>query len=74
MREYFEINGYWKDNKEFFTGLIVTNFDDVEENGVYSEDDIFYFGLDEFKITELITEKENSIEDFVITSYTRIIQ
>lgn len=34
MRKYFEISGYWKNDKEEFDGCVVTNFDEVEEGGM----------------------------------------
>lgn len=72
MRKYFEINGYWKDDKTEFENYIVTNFDDVEENGEFEEDDIFFFGMNESDIIEAIELKENTVHDFVITSYSEI--
>lgn len=69
MRKYFEISGYWKDDKTEFEGYIVTNYDDHEEDGEYNEDDIFYFGMEESDIQAMIEEGENTIEDFVITEY-----
>ena len=72
MRKYFEISGYWKDDKSEFEGYIVTNYDDHEEDGEYNEDDIFYFGMEESDIQAMIEEGENTIEDFVITEYKTI--
>jgi hypothetical protein len=69
MRKYFLINGYWKDNKESFDGLMVTNFDDVEEGGDVAEEDIFFFGLGESHIKEAIELGEETSHDFVIQSY-----
>lgn len=75
MREYFEISGYWKDDKEEFEGLIVTNYDDIpDETEPFGDDDIFFYGLDEHLLTEAIELKEETVQDFVITSYTKIIQ
>lgn len=72
MRKYFEINGYWKDDQSEFEGYIVTNYDDHEEDGEYDEDDIFYFGMEETDIQAMIEEGEDTIEDFVVTSYMEI--
>lgn len=73
MREYFTITGYWKDTNENFDGYIVTNFDDVEENDIYSEDDIFFFGLSEDDLIEAVALGWDTMHDFIITNYTRII-
>lgn len=74
MREFFTISGYWKDNGDLFEELIVTNYDDApDETYPYTEEDIFYFGLEETDLEQLVLEGENTIEDFVVTEYTRII-
>lgn len=72
MRKYFEISGYWKDDSEEFEGYLVTNYDDHEEGVEYNEDDIFYFGLEERDIQEIIEDGEDTIEDFVITGYKEV--
>lgn len=72
MRKYFSINGYWKDDQSEFEGYIVTNYDDHEEDGDYDEDDIFYFGTEESDIQAMIEEGEDTIEDFVVTSYEEL--
>jgi hypothetical protein len=69
MRNYFEIDGYWKDDKSEFSGYIVTDYDDHEEN---NEEDIFFYGLSEKDIQEAIQEKEDNMLDFVIISYTKL--
>jgi hypothetical protein len=69
MRNYFSINGYWKDDKSEFEGCIVTNYDDHEEDSSYEEEDIFYYGLEERDLLLAIELGENTIEDFVIVSY-----
>lgn len=69
MRKYFEINGYWKDDKSEFEGYIVTNYDDVEVSGMYDVDDIFLFGLEESEIIEAIKDGGDTAQDFVITDY-----
>jgi hypothetical protein len=72
MRQYFEISGYWTDDKSEFEGYVVTNYDDCEE-GV-DDDSIFHYGMSEAEIISAIEEgdSENNSLDFVITSYTDI--
>lgn len=71
MREYFRISGHFLDGpKEEFEDYIVTNFDDVEEDGRYEEDEVFFFGLSEIDIISAIERKEHFL-DFVITSYEK---
>jgi len=69
MANYFSISGYWKDNKSEFDGYIVTDSDEILED---EEDKIFYYGLSEVEIKEAIELKEDTVHDFVITSYTKI--
>lgn len=64
----FLINGYWKDDKSEFSDYVVSSYDDNAED----DDEIFYFGLNEYDIKEAIKDKENNILEFVITSYTKI--
>lgn len=72
---YHTINGYWKDNKTSFENLIVSNMDSQpDETEPYTDDDIFYYGLDEHSLTEAIKLVEDTVHDFVITSFTKIIQ
>ena len=73
-RKYFSIEGYWKDDKTEFSG-IVTNYDDAEldEDGNEVDDDIFYYGLDEDEIKEAIEMGEDTALDFVITSYEECV-
>ena len=71
MSKYFNIEGYWRNDKSQFGGYIVKEFDDVEEN---EEDDdlIFYYGLSESDIQQAIEDEKNDVEDsleFAITSY-----
>ena len=70
MREFFEIDGYWKDDKETFQGYIVTNFEDIPDE---TDDDIFYYGFDEQELKDCIELGEETIHEFVITGYTKII-
>lgn len=65
----FKINGYFKDDKCEFENYIVCEQDSVPEG--LMEEDIFYFGLSEKSIKEIIetSEEINDELDFVITSY-----
>lgn len=72
MRLYFEIRGYWKDDKSEFDGYIITNYDDVEEGGKFSEDEVFFYGLEETSIQEAIELGEDTMHDFVIEGYTKL--
>ena len=68
--QVFEVEGYWKDDKdEEFSGYLVAELDCVPEG--YSDDDIFFYGLSEELLKEAIELKENTIHDFVITSYKK---
>jgi len=72
MSKYFEISGYWKDDRSEFEGLIVKEFDDVIEG---EDDDVFYYGLDENSIRIAIVEGKNGVSDgldFVITEYKEV--
>jgi hypothetical protein len=70
MSKYFIINGYWKDIKSEFSGYIVKeDFDIVHDE----EDDIFFYGLSESDIIEAIESIDDTVHDFVITSYEEII-
>lgn len=66
MSKYFEISGYWKDTKDEFEGLLIKEFEDV----LLEEDDgIFYYGLSESDLKEAVELVEDTIHDFVITSF-----
>ena len=67
MGKYFIINGYWKDVKSEFSGYIVKEYDDEED------DYIFFYGLSESDIIEAIKSIDDTVHDFVITSYEEII-
>ena len=72
-RNYFEISGYWKDTKETFEGLIVTDYDDEpSESEPFSDAHIFFYGLSESEIKSAIELGEETGSDFVITSYNKI--
>lgn len=69
MSKYFSINGYWKDDKSEFQGMIVKEFDDVEDN----DDDIFFYGMNEYELQKSIDSNgENDSLDFVVTSFNEI--
>jgi hypothetical protein len=69
MSKYFEIQGYWKDDKSEFSGIVKEYDDYIEEE----EDDIFLYGMGESDIKEAIKDGENTNLDFVITSYKNTI-
>ena len=69
MPNLFEITGYWKDDKTELNGLVY-EFDECPDD--LKEEDIFFYGLSEENIKELIEVSENSINDFVITSYIKL--
>ena len=68
MREYYHINGYWKDDKSTFEDYLVTNMDDAENEE--EDDNVFFYGLSENDIKEAIEAGEDWGVDFVITSYS----
>lgn len=71
MSKHFEIEGYWKDTNELFSGYIVREFDDTPEDESL-EDLIFYYGLSEADIQQAIQDKDNTTLDFVITNYQEV--
>jgi len=77
MSKYFKIDGYWKDDKTEFSGYIVKEFDDYDEDTDDGSDDaIFYYGLSEEVIKQAIEDEKNGVEDdileFAITGYCEI--
>ena len=68
MAMYFSIDGYFKDDKSEFSGYIVKDMDDAGED----DDDVFFYGLSENDIKEAIEFGEDTVHDFVITSYQPI--
>ena len=68
MSKFFEINGYWKDTKEEFSGLIVKEYDECEEDE-YADSLIFYYGLGE---ADLESSSEDDALEFVVTSFEEI--
>ena len=70
---YYSINGYWKNDGSTFEDLIVREFDDTPpETDPYSDVDIFFYGLSEENIIEMIAAGQEAGEDFVITSYNKL--
>jgi hypothetical protein len=68
MSRYFEIDGYWKDTDEVFSGYVVKEFDDVGDD----DEHVFFYGLTESDIKQAIFYGEDTVEDFVITNYREI--
>lgn len=68
MSKYFEISGYWKDNKEPFEGYIVKEYDDYNEG---EDDNVFFFGLSEIDLEQSINNGD-TVDDWVLTSYKEI--
>jgi hypothetical protein len=75
MSKYFEIDGYYLDDKSQFTGYIVKEFDDVEEDED-RDDQIFFYGLSARDIEGVIEDEKlgvfSSLVDFTITAYREI--
>lgn len=65
MSKYFEIEGYWKDDKSEFSGIMKESDDYNEEE----DEEVFFYGMDENQIKETIKAGEDTTLDFVITSY-----
>lgn len=75
MADFYSINGYWKGDKTEFENYVVSQFDDIpSETDPYTDDDIFFYGLGESDLLEAIELKEETGHDFIITSFTKIIQ
>jgi len=72
MRKYFSIDGYWKDTGEVFGGYIVTNFDDYDSGCSRTEDEIFFYGLNEDDLNEAVAMGESTAHDFVITNFEEV--
>jgi len=68
MSKYFEIDGYWIDNKEPFFGYIVKEYDDASDD----DDNVFFYGMNEPDLQHAIESGENTALEFVITSYNQI--
>ena len=70
MSKYFSVDGFWNDDKSEFEGYIIKEFHDEE---LYSalDDKIFYYGLSELQIKDMI-KNPNKNEEFTITDYKQI--
>ena len=76
---FFNVNGYWKDDKTSFRNALISvdpqeveaeNISDTTQVNGVNDEDISFYGLDESEIKRLIEEGvENDQLDFVITSY-----
>lgn len=71
MCKYFEIDGYWKDDLSEFSGNIIREYDDSDENEEI-DNLIFYYGLSEADIIDAIENPDGNGLEFVITSYKDI--
>jgi hypothetical protein len=71
MSKYFSINGYYKDDKTEFEGLIVKEYDDTEEDES-RDDQIFYYGLSDNDLKHSVDTGGNDMLDFVVTSFEEI--
>lgn len=71
MSKYFSINGYWKDDKSEFEGYIVKEYDDVESDE-QADDRIFEYGWSETNLKDAVAGGEETVLDFVITSFEEI--
>ena len=75
MAKFCKINGYWKDDNQEIKDLIVADIPYTQEltwRDKYTDDEIFFYSLDEKKLAELVELKEYSDYDFVVTSYEKI--
>lgn len=66
LRQIFYISGYWKDDKSTFKDYKVVSDHTVLEK---DDDGIFFYGMSEAVIKDAIEKKEDTVNDFVITSY-----
>jgi hypothetical protein len=71
MSKHFSINGYFKNDKSKFEGYIVKEYNDVEQDE-QADDRIFEYGWSETDLKDAIKSGEESVVDFVITSYEEI--
>jgi hypothetical protein len=72
MRRFFNISGYWKDDKCEFGDYLVTDFDDHPEH--IDDDLIFFYGLSEEEIKDAIEKGEDTVHEFVITDYEDVTE
>lgn len=71
--EMFYIDGYWKDDPEnTFSDYLVAEYDGYDEDSDDgSDEEIFFYGLDEDLIKDAIAKGENTVHDFVIINYRK---
>ena len=67
--EFFEVNGYWKDDRAPIELAIIKSTDEYDDR---EDDDVFFYGMSEANIQEAIVLGENTIHEFVITSYIKL--
>ena len=70
LTKFFFIDGYWKDNKEIFSGYIITEAKIFLKKFPISENEIFFYGLNEIQLKHLVNIRELTPHDFVIKNYT----
>jgi hypothetical protein len=70
MSKYYRVDGYWKDTKEKFENYIVKETHDID---IEHDDSIFFYGMDETGLNEMIQLGENTFHDFVLTSFKETI-
>lgn len=74
MTNFFEINGYWKDNNndKLISRIVSDSGSLPDETEPYTDEDIFFYGLSEKELSEAVKLKEKTIHEFVITSYKKL--
>jgi hypothetical protein len=71
MSKYFSIDGYWKDDKSEFEGYIVKEYDDCEPTD--EEDDlIFFYGLSEADLQDMVDNPDEGTLEFIVTSFEEV--
>lgn len=68
-KELFLISGFFKDDKWKFNDLIVSSYDDADED----DDNVFYYGLSENDIKQAIEDGFNTSLEFVILDYIELV-
>lgn len=53
----FEINGYYEEDKQEVSGLLVAEFDNTPKG--YSDEQIFFYGISEENIKTCIKDKQD---------------
>ncbi len=70
MSKFFQISGFFKDDKVKFSGYVVKETDEVNDD---EDDFVFYYGLREDQIKEAIELGWNTDLEFVIQDYSELI-